>query len=747
MADNNVIKAQKYLNAMFGGHPAWVMLDEDGNTGTAVMEGILRAFQIQNNIPDITGTAGPYTIGVMKGLPVIKKMDPNDEGSINVCLIQCALFCKGYDAGGITGIYYNAGVQAVKEMQYDAGIPRTGEIDWKVWMGLLSLNWFQKSFTGDDVIRRIQRQLNSEWSDIVGVGPCDGILSRQTVLSLIGALQGAEGIATELIDNLNSVNFGDATTNAFPGRLKEGQNADEFLPYNKLVQYALYFNGYNPERVDGIYDAITSIEVAKFQRDYELYSLEGIYVGDVDVSTMKSLLMSKGDTSRRASACDCATVLNLQQAKDIAEAGYTHVGRYLTGYVGINHIPKYLTPEEIRNIEAAGLRVFPIYQDGGYYLEYFQNPARGILDAKMAILTAEILGFPEGTTIYFAVDFDCYEFQINRYIIPYFEEIQNFFSSAKNIMGYNVGIYAARQVCTKVSEKGYAKFSFVADMSWKYSCNLGFPIPPNWAFDQFFEEQFPSSPSFPIDKVAYSKRDEGTRTFDKKEQTPEQHAEYCRAKTEIARHKFIYDVLHPLNYWDKLINIGFSYNREIPLGSYMLGTVRVEVSVTFSSSTQTAAETDYCIGISVDETGKLTAGCKSQITEATKELNFVDLGNNLEIEEALESIALNIERGNITLGICPISSNKKMKAYIRVSTDNLAPDDAEIEQTMEIEIAFQFALDENGGDNFDAEAFATATILVFAGITVMALISFVSPAGSGILLNYLCTGGFLLLGT
>ena len=66
---------------------------------------------------------------------------------------------------------------------------------------------------------------------------------------------------------------------------------------------------------------------------------------------------------------------------------------------------------------------------------------------------------------------------------------------------------------------------------------------------------------------------------------------------------------------------------------------------------------------------------------------------------------------------------------------------------MEIEIAFQFALDENGGDNFDAEAFATATILVFAGITVMALISFVSPAGSGILLNYLCTGGFLLLDT
>lgn len=26
MADANVLKAQKYLNAMFGGHPSWVRL-------------------------------------------------------------------------------------------------------------------------------------------------------------------------------------------------------------------------------------------------------------------------------------------------------------------------------------------------------------------------------------------------------------------------------------------------------------------------------------------------------------------------------------------------------------------------------------------------------------------------------------------------------------------------------------------------------------------------------------------------
>ena len=92
MADSNVLAAQKYLNAMFGGHPNWVALEEDGITGTASMEGIIRAFQIQNGISSITGTVGPMTLSVMKSLPTISKMDPDDTPSVNVCLIQCALF-------------------------------------------------------------------------------------------------------------------------------------------------------------------------------------------------------------------------------------------------------------------------------------------------------------------------------------------------------------------------------------------------------------------------------------------------------------------------------------------------------------------------------------------------------------------------------------------------------------------------------------------------------------------------------
>lgn len=54
--DSNVLAAQKYLNAMFGGHPSWKPLEEDGNTGTNTMEGIIRAFQIHNGVSSITGT-------------------------------------------------------------------------------------------------------------------------------------------------------------------------------------------------------------------------------------------------------------------------------------------------------------------------------------------------------------------------------------------------------------------------------------------------------------------------------------------------------------------------------------------------------------------------------------------------------------------------------------------------------------------------------------------------------------------
>ena len=731
MSDQNVKAAQKYLNAMFGGHKAWVKLDEDGKTGTAVMQGIIRAFQIQNGISTITGTVGPLTINTMKKLAVITKMDPNDTPQVNVCLIQCALFCKGYAAGGITGIYYTSGVNAVKKMQENAGLEVTGKIDWKVWSGLLSLNWFTKVSGGDSNIVLIQQQLNSDWSDVIGVGPCDGIASRQTILSLVGALQAAEGVTTELITDLNSVNFGDATTNAFPGTLQNGQNSAKYVPFNKIAQYGLYFNGYNPGRFDGVFDSTTESKVSEFQEFYGLTGIGLVTKGKVNVSTMKSLLTSKGDTNRAAKACDCATVLNKQQALDIKNAGYTHVGRYLTGSVGKEHTPKYLTSAEVKNIENAGLSVFPIYQDGGYELNYFKDPSQGSVDAQTAILAAERIGIPSGTTIYFAVDFDCYSYQIDTFIIPYFEQIHMIFFSSTNDKNYKVGIYAPRYVCTKVYEAGLASKSFVADMSTGFSCNLGYSMPKNWAFDQFCElSSFSSSPSFPLDKDAYSGRDSGFKKFDAvSTKTDEEIAqENLRAKVKIARNQYVYNVMEPLGYLKKIMDMGVEYDKEITLGEIVSSEGIIEISTKISTSIESATGKIYNVNVAIGNDGGLTQSCKSQITAISTNLVNTGVDGADKFGDILENIALSVKSGNITFEVENVSANSA-EFSITCSTPDLLPEE-EDEWAISVALIFKMSFNSDSGKEFEVAKFAEAALPVVAAVAGVVIVAALLPEGA-----------------
>lgn len=68
---------------------------------------------------------------------------------------------------------------------------------------------------------------------------------------------------------------------------------------------------------------------------------------------------------------------------------------------------------------------------------------------------------------------------------------------------YSVGIYASRNVCTRISNVGLSVSSFVSDMSTGFSGNLGFPIPANWNYDQFHEISGYGG-KWDLDKVAYS---------------------------------------------------------------------------------------------------------------------------------------------------------------------------------------------------------------------------------------------------
>lgn len=734
MADENVRKAQKYLNSMYGHRSEWVKLDEDGLTGTGTCKGIIRAFQIENGISPVTETVGNITLNKMRSLSDISKMNANDPGNPNVCILQCALFVKGYNAGGITGVYYTTGVNAVKQYQSDAGLPVTGIIDWKVWMGLVSINWFKKTNAGDKTIVKIQQQLNTDWSDIIGVGPCDGVISRFTSYALIAALQAAEGIYTSFIGSIDKRNFGDQTASKFPSVLKQGKNG-AYVKYNKLVQYGLYLNGYNAGRFDGNFDSTTKSMVASFQEFYALTGIGLVTSGEVNCATMKSLLTSKGDTGRKAKACDCSTVLNKQQVLDIKNAGYQVVGRYLTGTA--NGKRKFITFEEIKNIESAGLRVFPIYQDGGYKAEYFQNLRQGIVDAHTAITAAKRIGVPDGTTIYFAVDFDCYDYQMKSFIVPYFKKLNLVFDSETNNKKYKVGIYAPRYICSYISKKGLAEYSFVADMSSGYSCNLGYPIPKNWAFDQFFEfnvnngGQFPSSPSFDLDKAGYSGRDKGITTFDKMPyMSPDQLAEKnSNIILDIQRNQYVYNVFEPLGYLDKVYNSSLTYKKEFLLDTILLNGLTIKITAEVSDTLTTNFDSTP-ITIDLNNEGELTASCEAEIEGMIAGMEIKDFKNidiiNSTIND-LKDVAKSVTSGQI--GVKVNLNGTYPKLTFVITTEDIFPDSAAVDQEITVEISFEIIPNPTPDVDYKLDKTTLAKCAISAA-AVIVLIAFLSNPGT-----------------
>ncbi|MDA3801612.1 DUF1906 domain-containing protein [Lactobacillus delbrueckii] len=103
------------------------------------------------------------------------------------------------------------------------------------------------------------------------------------------------------------------------------------------------------------------------------------------------------------------------------------------------------------------------------------------------------------------MDVDIQDGDIEGTVVPYMRGIID----ALKLSPYEPGIYGTRNVCLHGEEVGM-KYSFVADMSYGWSGNLGFRMPTNWAFDQFTEYPIGSTD---IDQVAASGKDAGVNKF------------------------------------------------------------------------------------------------------------------------------------------------------------------------------------------------------------------------------------------
>ncbi|MCY8504133.1 glycoside hydrolase domain-containing protein [Bacillus atrophaeus] len=499
--DEMVLQTQEWLNETYGGKHGYNTVEENGKTGWQTIYGLTRALQIELGISEPADNFGPTTQKLFKPL---KRQAPDSEPNNMNYILQGALWCKGFSPGGFTGVFFEQTENAVKKFQKAAGLTtQDGVVTALIMKALLDMSAFRLVPGGNSRVRQIQQNLNRDYNDYIGLMPCDGLYARDTNKALIYALQKEEGMSTSVANGF----FGNGTTNLCP-TLTPGDSRTGFV---LIVQYALYCNGksFDPGEFDGKYGVGVVSAVKAFQ---EFMCLP--QTGYADMPTIKALLSSSGDTTRTASACDTATILTAETAQTLRNNGYKIVGRYLTGNVWTSSglASKALTAKELSIIFDAGLKVFPIYQDGGYESSYFVKD-QGTRDAYSAASAARRLGFPSGTTIYFAVDFDAYDYEVTDKIIPYFQEIKSAFAKMQTFSSapkYEIGVYGPRNICIRTAEAELTKYSFVANMSTGFSGNLGYPMPDNWAFDQFYEGTIGSgSGSIGIDKDGFSGRDSG----------------------------------------------------------------------------------------------------------------------------------------------------------------------------------------------------------------------------------------------
>lgn len=148
---------------------------------------------------------------------------------------------------------------------------------------------------------------------------------------------------------------------------------------------------------------------------------------------------------------------------------------------------------------------------------------------------------------------------------------------------------------------------------------MGYPIPKNWAFDQFFElneksGKFSSTPPFDLDKDGYSGRDTGISSFDTVPYlTPDElDSDSSVVMLEALRYQFVYNVLEPLGYLNLVTTKQIEFNKEYYLTTYMANCFSFNISIESTNEVKFNFLKDP-VQIALNNEEKLTAGCEANI--------------------------------------------------------------------------------------------------------------------------------------
>lgn len=469
MADFWVQEAQTWVNETYGSVPGFTPVEADGITGWRTMFALTRGLQVELGITALSDNFGATTTA--RFTSQVGTITPRTPASNVVRILRCALWCKGYQGGDVRdGAFDDALALAVVQVLRDLGLPGTEPaVDVKIMRSLLTLDAYLTVPGGSDAVRALQQWLNARYLSRLdfAVVPCDGRYARDVQRGLMLGVQYEIGMA----DGVANGNFGPGTQAGLRGpAYVEPGSTDTGTAFVRLFQGALLCNGYATP-FDGVFGAGTSEAVAAFQAFAQLAR-----TGVGDFATWASLLVSSGDPDRPGTAADTSTPLTRAMADALHEAGYRTVGRYMSVAA------KRYRRAELDDLVAAGLTTFPIYQEYGNEAKYFTDEI-GYGHGLAAARRARQLGIAAGAVIHFAVDYDATADDIDARVLRYFEGVNRGIGAAR-AGEYRVGVYGSRNVCARVCARELAVSAFVAGMSRGWSGNLGFPLPPQWAYDQ-----------------------------------------------------------------------------------------------------------------------------------------------------------------------------------------------------------------------------------------------------------------------
>ena len=502
-----VLEVQQWLNKTYGNHPNYGSVKENGKTGWDTIYGIIRAIQLELGVTDNPvdnfgeGTSAAWETKVTPNLAV-----GYSNGNV-VKLIDAGFRCKGMGSGKFDNKYSEENIYGLLSLKEAAGFSSPNSTFSSMWAkALFDMSAFSLLPGGDAQIQAMQKWLNGNYYSYTGIMPCDGIYQRNTNQALIYALQAEEGLSPDEATGT----YGETTTRLTP-TLTIGDN-NSFVP---ILKFGLLVNGfYDSDDFTTLFTSAVGEKVESFRRFMVLKPYSQI----ANVTVIKGLLSSAGDTNRSADGVDTSTQLSYNQIQTLVNNKVFFVGRYLTGTVGTGseERDKFLTEAECSMLFGEDINIFPIYQDGGYYIEYFSR-SQGYQDGVKAGTAATSLGIPKGVNIYFAVDIDILGDDIEGTVKEYFIGVNQGLKDYR----YDIGVYGTRNVCSQMYKLGLAENSFVADMSTGFSGNLGFSMPRNWAFDQFIEFTMGTGDeAVGIDQVAISYKDQGFTYLESNNHSP-----------------------------------------------------------------------------------------------------------------------------------------------------------------------------------------------------------------------------------